>query len=76
MADEATGVPIRLRSGDCVVEIRYVGRGATTSVMVTDPRTGDHSILDATELESLARGPAAEVRELLNGIGGEAGSPP
>lgn len=74
MADEAMGQPIRLGSGDCVVEIRYVGRGGTTSVLVTDLRTGDHSILDATELESLARGPAAAVRELLDGMAGRSRS--
>ena len=60
-----------LRSADSVVEIRYVGRGATTSVMVIDVRTGDQVILDATELESLARGHPAELRGLSTGIGGE-----
>jgi hypothetical protein len=54
---ERAAVPsaVVLRSADSVVEIRYVRRGATTSVMVTDVRTGDHVILDATELESLVR---------------------
>jgi hypothetical protein len=58
-SDERTAVApsaIVLRSAGSVVEIRYVRRGATTSVMVTDVRTGDHVILDATELESLVRG--------------------
>ena len=57
-SDEETVPPpaVVLRSADSIVEIRYVRRGATTSVMVTDVRTGDQIILDATELESLARG--------------------
>jgi len=71
--DEGTVRPsaVVLRNADSTVEVRYVGRGATTSVMVTDVRTGDHTILDATELESLARGQRAELRRLLTGIADE-----
>ena len=70
--DEDASLPaVVLRGVDSVVEIRYVGRGATTSVMVTDVRTGDRVVLDATELESLVRGPHAELRRLLTGIAGD-----
>jgi hypothetical protein len=60
-----------LRSADDAVEVRYVPRGSSTSVMVTDVRTGDRAILDATELESLARSPGAELRRLLAEVSGE-----
>ena len=73
---EEASFPIRLRSDECVVEIRYVGRGATTSVMVTDVGTGDRTILDATELESLARGPETELLRLLSGLAGESHGAP
>ena len=67
---------IVLRSAESTVEIRYVERGATTSVLVSDAATGDHTTLDATELESLARGHSAELRRLLTEIAGEDHGPP
>lgn len=81
-ADEGTGprVPpasVVLREDGEEVEIRYVRRGASTSLMVTDRQTGSTAVLDATELESLARAPGSEVRELIGDIGdvtGRAGS--
>jgi hypothetical protein len=63
-----------LRSADDVVEICYVPRGSSTSVMVTDVGSGDRTILDATELECLARSPGAELGRLLTGISVEPGS--
>ena len=69
------GMPSRpavvLRDAANAVEIRYVGQGATKSVMVTDVRTGDRVVLDATELESLARSPRAALRHLLADAGEE-----
>lgn len=61
-----------LRSGDDEVEVRYVPRGASTSLMVTDLRSGNAVVLDATELESLARAPGAELRRLLHDVDGRA----
>ena len=65
--------PAVVLTGDAdEVEVRYVARGASTSVRVTDLRTGDAVVLDATELESLARAPGAELRRLLHDIDGRA----
>lgn len=57
--------PVVLRDGGQTVEVRYVRRGASTSVHVTDVGSGREIVLDATELESLARAPEPVLRELL-----------
>ncbi len=62
---DADEQPIVLRDGDEIVQVRYVRRGASTSVHVTDARSGREIVLDATELESLARAPEPVLRELL-----------
>lgn len=57
-----------LRNEFSLVEVGYVRRGDSVSLLVHDSITGAETLLDATELESLARAPHESFRRLLREI--------
>jgi hypothetical protein len=57
-----------VRNEFSVVEVGYLRRGLTVSLVVTDPATGRSTVLDATELETLAAAPRESLRALLREV--------
>ena len=57
-----------LRNEFSVVELRYVRRGDSVSLLITDTVAGTQIVLDSTELESLARAPHESFRRLMKEI--------
>lgn len=60
-----------IRNEFSVVELRYVQRGDSVSLAVTDAVSGNEIVLDSTELESLARAPHEAFRSLLRALDGD-----
>ena len=63
--DTALPPAVVLRNEFSLVELRYVQRGDSVSLSVTDGHSGSEIVLDSTELESLARAPHEAFRQLL-----------
>lgn len=57
-----------LRNEFSLVSLRYVQRGDSVSLAITDSLTGNEIVLDSTELESLARAPHEAFRALLRDL--------
>jgi hypothetical protein len=57
--------PVLVRNEFSVVELTWLARGDSLSLVVTDPATGRRTVLDATELEALVRAPHELFRALL-----------
>ncbi len=57
-----------VRNEFSVVEVRFVRRGLSVSLVVADPATGRSTVLDATELEALAAAPRESLRALLREV--------
>lgn len=57
-----------IRNEFSLVELHYVRRGDSTSLLVRDTVAGNEIVLDSTELESLARAPHESFRKLLREI--------
>lgn len=66
--DNAPPPDVVLRNEFSLVELRYVQRGDSLSLAVTDALTGNQIVLDSTELESLARAPHEAFRALLRNL--------
>ena len=60
--------PVTVRNEFSLVEVGYVPRGKSLSLVVTDSLSGSRIVLDATELESLARAPHESFRRLLREV--------
>lgn len=61
--------PVTIRNEFSLVEVGYLPRGKSLSMVLTDSLTGSRIVLDATELESLARAPHESFRRLLREVG-------
>lgn len=57
-----------LRNEFSIVELRYVRRGDSVSLLIADTMADNEIVLDSTELESLARAPHESFRRLLREI--------
>jgi hypothetical protein len=70
MSDADTSLPadVVLRNEFSLVQLRYLRRGDSISLVVTDTVHGNEITLDSTELETLARAPHEAFRKLLREI--------
>jgi len=57
-----------MRNEFSMVELRYLRRGESLSLVITDTLNGNEIVLDSTELECLARAPHESFRRLLREI--------
>lgn len=57
--------PVLIRNEFAMVEVSYVRRGHSLSLVVTDSATGSRIVLDATDLEALAQASHESFRKLL-----------
>ena len=71
MTTDDTGAlppPVTIRNEFSLVEVSYLRRGASLSLVITDSTTGSRLVLDSTELESLARARHESFRRLLREV--------
>jgi hypothetical protein len=64
-----------MRNEFSLVELSYLDRGDSMSLLVHDVLTGNEIVLDSTELESLARARHESFRRLLREIDDEHDAP-
>jgi hypothetical protein len=66
--------PTLVRNEFAVVEVGFLQRGESVSVVVSDPAGGRSVVLDATELEALASVPRESLRRLLREAANQGGA--